>query len=134
MVFLKEEAYPFVKEVARFYASYLRLDPNSGRYEVPHACAQEFCGERQLPSVTIPGPPGSHGCPQPPQRSPTIDLAFAEYIFKKAAAWSEILGVDADRRVQWQSMAGKLAAYLLRPIFLLTTDPFCIGILYSFEC
>ncbi len=111
MVFLKEEAYPFVKEVALFYASYLRLDPNSGRYEVPHACAQEFCGERQLPSVTIPGPPGSHGCPQPPQRSPTIDLAFAEYVFKKAAAWSEILGVDADRRAQWQSMAGKLAAY-----------------------
>ena len=40
LTFLRVSAYPFVREVAMFYASYLKLDPISGRYEVPHACAQ----------------------------------------------------------------------------------------------
>ena len=113
LTFLKVSAYPYVREVARFYASYLKLDPSGGRYEVPHACAQEFCGERQLPSVPIPGPKGSHGCPQPPQKTPTIDLAFADYIFEKAAEWSELLVVDADQRTGWRSIAAKLSPYPL---------------------
>lgn len=110
VTFLRRQAYPFLREVALFYASYLRLNPSSGRYEVPHACAQEFCGERQLPSVPI---PGGHGCPQPPQSSPTIDLAFAEYLLEKSADWSELLGVDAERRAQWRSIAASLAPYPL---------------------
>jgi hypothetical protein len=93
LTFLREQAYPFIREVALFYASYLTIDPATGKYEVPLACAQEFCGERQLPAVPIPGPPGSHGCPQPPQKTPTIDLAYSHYIFEKAAEWSVLLDV-----------------------------------------
>ena len=78
------------------------------------ACPKTIlAGERELPSVPIPGPKGSHGCPQPPQKTPTIDLAFADYIFAKAAAWSELLAVDADRRTRWRSIAAKLAPYPL---------------------
>jgi hypothetical protein len=148
--FLRAEAYPIVREVSLFYASYLKMNPTTGKYEVPHACAQEcatllshfspslpdkysdasmnflpkhgslsvqsgrrFCGERQLPPVPIPGPPGSHGCPQPPQKTPTIDLAFAEYMFQKAVEWSELLDVDAQRRVKWQGISAKLSPYPL---------------------
>ena len=53
LTFLKASAYPFVREVAMFYASYLKLG-SSGRYEVPHACAQEFCGPSGRNSVSWP--------------------------------------------------------------------------------
>ena len=49
---------------------------------------QEFCGERELPAVPIPGPKGSHGCPQPPQKTPTIDLVIETCL---AAAVAHVL-------------------------------------------
>lgn len=111
--FLRQQAYPFVREVALFYASYLELNAATGQYEVPHACAQEFCGERQLPAVPFtnsPSYPGK-GCPQPPQKSPTIDLAFAAYVFDKAVQWALLLGVDEIDRLKWAAISAALQPY-----------------------
>eukprot|EP00041_Stephanoeca_diplocostata_P026806 m.729241 g.729241 ORF g.729241 m.729241 type:complete len:1225 (+) comp23048_c0_seq4:158-3832(+) len=105
--FLRAWAYPFVREVARFYASYVRFDNATQAYEVPHACAQELCGQRQG---------GGHS---PPQRSATIDLSYARWIFAKAAAWSSLLEVDVTERATWESIAPRLASY---PV---TTHPDC---------
>ena len=102
-----------------FYASYLRLEPANGHknreqhYSVPHSCAQEFCGERQLPAVPFtnsPSYPGK-GCPQPPQETPTIDIAYASYIFEKASAWSRLLQIDTELRSRWLDVASALPPY-----------------------
>ena len=55
--FLQGRAYPFVREVARFYASYLVVDNATQRMVVPESCSQEFCGERQLPPVPFTNSP-----------------------------------------------------------------------------
>ena len=56
--FLHRFAYPFVREQARFYASYLRLNQTTARFDVPLACAQEGCGQRQLHGLP-------NGCARP---------------------------------------------------------------------
>jgi len=45
--FLKQWAYPYVKQTAMFYASYAKLDNTTQKYGFPLACAQEICSGRQ---------------------------------------------------------------------------------------
>jgi hypothetical protein len=99
--FLKDHAYPFVREVVRFYASYMKLDPATKRYGIPHACSQELCGQRQ----------GGGG--HPPQRSPTIDISYVQWLFSRAVEWSTTLGIDADQRQLWGQIVGALPPYPL---------------------
>lgn len=64
--FLSAWAYPYVREVARFYASYVRFDDATQFYEVPIACAQELCGQRngvcRLHTLTMPRPRVTSSC------------------------------------------------------------------------
>ena len=105
MEFLKSTAYPFLKPQAEFYADYVVLNQN-GTYDVPLACAQEGCGPRQM------GQLGSFA-----QFNPTVDLAFAEWTMRTAAAWAQLLGVDAEMQADFLHKASKLSPYPL------TVDP-----------
>ena len=67
---MKEVAYPYVREVAAFYASYLKRDGADGKYGVPFGCAQELCSGRQSGD-------------KHPQKDDTIDLAYSRWIFSK---------------------------------------------------
>eukprot|EP00040_Diaphanoeca_grandis_P025186 m.139259 g.139259 ORF g.139259 m.139259 type:complete len:1142 (-) comp30045_c0_seq6:246-3671(-) len=96
--FLKTTAYPYIKEVAKFYASYVVLDPHTKQYHVPLACAQEVCSGRQQG--------GYH-----PQESPTIDLAYAKYIFVRAIKWGRSLGEDDKVLQQWTFVSANLKPY-----------------------
>lgn len=96
--FLKTQAYPFLREMAEFYASYLRRNPSTDQYGVPLACAQEGCAYRQLGKSMA-------------QEDTTIDLAFAEWSLRKAAAYAEVLGVAGPREAEYLTIASKLRSY-----------------------
>ena len=74
----------------------------NGTYDVPLACAQEGCGPRQMGSL------GKFA-----QYNPTVDLAFAEWTMRTAAAWAKLLGVDDAMQVSRHHtiLAGILAAF-----------------------
>jgi hypothetical protein len=106
--FLKQWAYPFIKETALFYASYAKLDTATGKFGFPFACAQEICDGRQQG--------GYH-----PQESPTIDLAYARYVFQKAGAWGQELGENSTELARWAHIAANLQPY---PITNMPTSQF----------
>ena len=83
--FLSERAYPFLRKVADFYESYIVLNHTTGRYDVLNSCGMEGCGSQDLP----------HGVAS--NNSP-FDLGLATTLFRKLAAYSALLDVDADRR------------------------------------
>jgi hypothetical protein len=96
--FLATQAYPFLKEMAEFYASYVWEDPASGEYGVPLACAQEGCDYRQLGRSMA-------------QRDTTVDLAFAEWSLRKCAGYAATLGVDKALQTNWLHIANNLRGY-----------------------
>jgi hypothetical protein len=97
--FMKETAYPYVREVAAFYASYLKRDVD-GLYGVPFGCAQELCSGRQSGD--------DH-----PQKDDTIDLAYSRWIFSKALEWGGKLGEPAAVLAKWTEIASSLKPYPL---------------------
>ena len=96
--FLERWAYPFVKQAALFYASYAKLNAATRTYGFPLACAQEICSGRQSG--------GYH-----PQESPTIDLAYAKYVFGKAGAWGKLLGENSTTLSRWAHITANLQPY-----------------------
>eukprot|EP00040_Diaphanoeca_grandis_P025184 m.139207 g.139207 ORF g.139207 m.139207 type:complete len:1138 (-) comp30045_c0_seq1:20-3433(-) len=96
--FLKTTAYPFIKEVAKFYASYVVLNKQTKKYHVPLACAQEVCSARQ-------------GIGYYPQDSPTLDLAYAKYVFIRAIKWGRSLDEDINLLQRWTTISANLKAY-----------------------
>lgn len=101
---MRETAYPFVRAVAAFYASYLKLDSADGLYGVPFGCAQELCNGRQAGE--------SH-----PQKDDTIDLAYSRWIFTKAIEWGAKLGEPAVVLEKWRTISGSLKPYPLTDQF-----------------
>jgi hypothetical protein len=47
----------------------------------------------------------------PDAKNSTIDLAFAKMLLRTAVAASKVLGVDEDRRVNWEQVAANLRGY-----------------------
>ena len=50
--FLRNRAYPFLREVIDFYESYMTKNASTGRFDVLNSCAMENCGEQDLDSTT----------------------------------------------------------------------------------
>jgi hypothetical protein len=98
--FMKGTAYPFIREVAAFYASYLRVDSVDGLYGVPFGCAQELCSGRQSGD-------------RHPQKDDTIDLAYSRWIFAKAIDWGGRLNESTAVLEKWRQIAGSLKPYPL---------------------
>ena len=100
IVFLNKSAYPFVRNVAEFYASYaVKNSSEPGRYDLRYTCAQEVCGWRQ------------HGNQQHVNHNSLIDISHAIMALNTAARWSELLGVDATARSRWLMIANALPRY-----------------------
>ena len=86
--FLRRRAYPFFREVAAFYASYLVEDEGGTLQIVPSQSPENrFAGGGDLP-VTL--------CV-----SATADVLLARQVLGYARRAAELLGVDEDKRRSW---------------------------------
>jgi len=95
--FLRRRAYPYFKEVAAFYESYLVEDGGGGLQVVPSQSPENgFVGGGPLP-VTL--------CV-----SATMDILLIQDLLSHAIRAAELLGVDDHKRAQWRSMLDRLPA------------------------
>jgi hypothetical protein len=90
--FLREKGYPVIKACAEFYENFLQRAPD-GKYDMPPTAVWDL-------AYLIPD-----------AKNATIDLAFAKMLLKTAAAASQVLGVDAERRAQWNQIAADVRDY-----------------------
>lgn len=93
--FLRTRAYPFFKEVATFYESYLIKDDN-GTYQIVPSQSPEnhFVGSGNFPvSLCV---------------SATMDIQLAWDLLSHAIRSSEILDIDNDKRTKWQEIFDNL--------------------------
>lgn len=88
--FLREKAYPFLRECGDFYEDYIY---------------KEACGDSYRYCITTGAHEGSWDL------NPASDLAFVELTFDRLLRYSEVLGVDADRRALWQDILSHLPGY-----------------------
>ncbi len=93
--FLRMRAYPFFKEVAAFYESYLIEDENGTLQVVPSQSPENsFKGAENVPSSLC--------------VSSTMDVQLAQDALRYARISAEILGVDTEKQALWQDMTNKL--------------------------
>ena len=94
--FLRERAYPFIKDVAAFYESYL-IEDEAGVLQI-------------VPSQSPENPTVEAGIEFPVAIcvSAAMDIELAWDLLTHAVRASEILGVDADKRAQWRDMLERL--------------------------
>lgn len=95
-VFLKQRAYPFFKEVAAFYESYLLKD-KQGTYQIIPSQSPEnsFIGGGRPVSICI---------------SATMDIQLAWDLLTHAVKSATILGIDKDKQTAWQEIIDHLPA------------------------
>ncbi len=89
--FLRDTAYPFLREVAAFWEDYLRLE--DGRYVIRDDSIHEGSG---------------------PDVNPLLSLGLVRTLFRAMLAMSTELGVDVDRRAHWSDILARLSAYPLQ--------------------
>lgn len=88
--FLREEAYPLFKQIARFFEGYLQMNPKSGRYEL-------------FPDISP-----EQG---PLTRNSTCSLATVKYMFKIAIESNKLLGEAEADQLKWMHLVTNLASY-----------------------
>ena len=88
--YLKNTAYPFMREVAKFYVKKFSKDAGSGKYVMTSSNAHE----------TYWGVPNA-----------ITDLAAVRSLFPAVISVSTQLGLDADLRPGWQDLLTNLVAY-----------------------
>jgi len=93
--FLRERAYPFLKEVAAFYESYLIEDENGTLQILPSQSPENrFAGAGDLPvSISV---------------SSAMDIQLAAGALSHAIKAGELLGVDPEKRERWTEMLKRL--------------------------
>lgn len=96
--FLRDRAYPFLKEVGQFYIDFAYTDTN-GKLKTLPALSPENAAIR---------PDGSTGalC-----HTPAMDIAFMREIFSRLIEAGEVLAVDAQELSLWQEMQEKIPGY-----------------------
>jgi len=90
--FLRDKGYPVIKACAEFYEKFVQPAPD-GKYDMPPT------GVWDLAALV------------PDAKNSTIDLAFAKMLLRTAVAASKELGVDEDRRANWEKVAANLRGY-----------------------
>lgn len=96
--FLRDRAYPRLREIALFLLDYLTPSPEGYLVTGP-SCSPEN-------SYILSDGTHAHLC-----MGPTMDIAITRAIFKKATKAAEILGVDSDLRAQMTHAASRLLPY-----------------------
>lgn len=89
--FLRETAYPYLREVAAFWEDYLKYE--DGRYVIHNDSIHEGSG---------------------PDFNPILSLGLVRALFTNMLAMSEALGVDAEKRVRWRDVLDKLSGFPLQ--------------------
>lgn len=92
--FLRDQAYPFVRGAADFYASYATINTTSNRYDLLYTCAQEICQQRQAHGSYI-------------NHNSLIDLAHAKFVLDKAVTYAAVLGSPPNPK--WAIVSAGLA-------------------------
>ena len=83
--FLRDVAYPYLREVVDFWDEYLQINPETGKYTVYESSAREsWSGSNDI--------------------NPVLDVAFVTRIYQEIIPMSETLGVDEDRREKWNDI------------------------------
>lgn len=96
--FLRERAYPFLRDVAAFYESYLIEDEAGGLLIVPSQSPENrFVGSGPRYPVSL----GVNA---------TMDVQLARDALTWAATAAETLGVDDERRERWRALCERLPA------------------------
>ena len=90
--FLRDKGYPVIKACAEFYEKFVQPAAD-GKYDMPPTAVWDL-------AFMVPDAKNS-----------TIDLAFAKMLLRIAVAASEVLGVDEDRRANWEHVAANLRGY-----------------------
>jgi alpha-L-fucosidase 2 len=90
--FLRDKGYPVIKACAEFYEKFVQPAAD-GKYDMPPTAVWDL-------AFMVPDAKNS-----------TIDLAFAKMLLRTAVAASEVLGVDEDRRANWEHVAANLRGY-----------------------
>ncbi|MBM3473751.1 MAG: alpha-L-fucosidase [Armatimonadetes bacterium] len=94
--FLRDRAYPFLKEVAAFYESYLIEDEAGNLLIVPSQSPENrFVGSGPRYPVSI----GINA---------TMDVQLAHDTLTHAATAAEFFGLDADRAARWRDLCARL--------------------------
>jgi len=100
--YLKNTAYPFMREVADFYQQKLTKNPTTGQYYMALSNAHETYWNVQ---------------------NAITDLAAVRSMFPVVIQTSTDLGVDANLRAQWQDVLDHLAPYPTDGTVYLPHDP-----------
>jgi len=100
--YLKNTAYPFMREVANFYQQKLTKDPASGQYYMASSNAHETYWN---------------------VKNAITDLAAVRTMFPVVIKVSTDLGMDANLRAQWQDVVSNLAPYPTDGNVYLPNDP-----------
>lgn len=98
--FLRERAYPFMKESALFYEDFLVYDENGKLKSYPSNSPEnhadgDFEGAREL-SVSI---------------NATMDFALLKELLTNLISASVVLRIDEEKRQKWQKMLGEIPEY-----------------------
>ncbi|MEV4760682.1 carbohydrate-binding protein [Micromonospora sp. NPDC049559] len=88
--YLSGTAYPFMREVVKFYAKKFSFDSATGKYYMATSNAHETYWD---------------------VRNAITDLAAVRLLFPIAIATSQSLGLDAGLRAEWQNVLNNLVAY-----------------------
>lgn len=99
--FLRNIAYPVMKECATFYQNYMEKD-EFGRYYIYPSFSPE-----QGPEWT---------------KNPTIDLALIKYLLRATIEASTILGIDEEKRVLWLEILKNFPDYPIKNGNLLDSE------------
>jgi len=92
--FLQETAYPFIKETAEFYESYITFDKNGNALIVPSQSPENaFKGGYKPVSICI---------------NATMDIFLAKDALGHAIQASEILNIDHEKRKKWKKLLAAL--------------------------
>ncbi len=89
--FLRQTAYPYLREAAAFWEDYLKLE--EGRYVIHNDSIHEGSG---------------------PDFNPILSLGLVRALFKNMLVMSAELGVDADKKDKWQDILDRLSAFPLQ--------------------
>ena len=99
--FLKERAYPVMKECSKFYEGYMSMD-DQGKY-----CIYPSWSPEQGPLFT---------------KNPTMDIALIKALLKGTIEASQILSVDEKERKGWQEILDNLPEYPVKDKMFLDSD------------
>ncbi len=102
-VYLKEKAYPVMKDVAEFYAAFLKKGKDGKYYMFGSAPPERGSFADESGGETI-GFKGHY-------KNVTIDLAFLKHLFRHLIETSHILGIDKDLTAKWREILDNFPEY-----------------------